>query len=503
MAIKTRAHPLPLPGSELLRMKEYLAPEYGSEIWTEGEKRILVVRVPHAEPDIVRDIPEAVDYLSPGDVQGLSQALLVGSERVHAVPPQPFADLMGDRVRYDIEQAKSLRSRMTSGHLLYKAPDDPRKLARLAFRIAKAHVRDLDDADLSRIAEEVGPHLKEPRYEAARAVYLIADQDDVRIDAELFLEDIKERWSEEETRHQLAAQIVAREQAEKTKALAEQARAAAEAAQVAAKAQAIADRQAIAEVQRRPQVAYAPLKSVDSGPWEASEPAARPTASRASPDRARMYAWVDSLPASHRAESPRGPAAPAQPMHAPVTAAVYPEAVFATPPLASHESSVAAPAPVQVAPPAVVAQVPTLATAPIAPAAHGLPAPPAAPAAPPEPAGPVAVAVPPSPIVSAEAEALGKSLRSVGYDVLMAPEVPGHAIDVAAEREDGYPQRVIARILPRLTDADAQALLAAAKELGADLAIAVAEAADPEARKRIVATKVRFLAPADLANLAL
>ncbi|MHB8633979.1 MAG: hypothetical protein ACYDBQ_08455 [Thermoplasmatota archaeon] len=109
----------------------------------------------------------------------------------------------------------------------------------------------------------------------------------------------------------------------------------------------------------------------------------------------------------------------------------------------------------------------------------------------------------PTPAVPSGVEALRTGLESAGYAVLVHPEVPGHVLDLAAERPQGYPQRVIARVADRLTLAAAQELLATSRDLDVDLALAVAAEADPEAQKRLIATKAKWVTPAEVGNLHL
>ncbi|MHB1260821.1 MAG: hypothetical protein ACYC2H_03810 [Thermoplasmatota archaeon] len=215
MAAARRVSALPLPQAELDKLRSTLSPHYGGQVWEGAGARILVVRVPRAEPDIVNDIEEAVEYLSPSDTQDLTAALLVGQERTHAVPVQPFADLMARRVQGDHDQCQDLRRRIPSdtGHLVYRHPADPRKVARLAVRIPRASVQDLGDEDFARWATDLGPALNSGKFAGVRAVYLIAGKDDIRLDGDLFFQDLKARVAEEQERRSMATQLVAKQAA--------------------------------------------------------------------------------------------------------------------------------------------------------------------------------------------------------------------------------------------------------------------------------------------------
>lgn len=100
-------------------------------------------------------------------------------------------------------------------------------------------------------------------------------------------------------------------------------------------------------------------------------------------------------------------------------------------------------------------------------------------------------------------DALATRLADAGYELRMRPQVPGHKVDVAAERPDGYPQRVIGVTTDRLRGPHAQELLRTARALDVDIAIVVAEAAEPEAQRLIVATKVKWMRPRELEQLRL
>lgn len=215
MASTRRVSALPLPQAELDKLRSSLAPHYGGQVWEGAGARILVVRVPRGEPDIVNDIEEAVEYLSPADTQDLTAALLVGQERTHAVPTQPFADLMARRVQGDHDQCQELRRKIASdtGHLVYRHPADPRKVLRLAIRIPHDTVQGLGDADFARWATDLGPSLQAGKFSGVRAVYLIARKDDVRLDGDLFFQDLRERVQEEQERHSMAARLVAKQAA--------------------------------------------------------------------------------------------------------------------------------------------------------------------------------------------------------------------------------------------------------------------------------------------------
>lgn len=359
MPTTRRTSTLPMPGAELERLKSTLSRTYGAQAWDGAGERILVVRVPRGEPDVVNDLEAAVEHVAPADVEGITAALMIGDDKTLAVPVHPFTELMAQRVRFDHEQCTQLRTRLAPGaHLTYRAPGDPRKVLRLGLRVGHRSVQDVDDADLEHWSDTLGADLDAGRLNGTRAVYLVADQDEVRLDATLFFQDLRKHAADARARREMAAQVAARQGPPKPK------------------------------VER---VAYAPLRTIEE------EPASTPTAS--------------------------GPGA-GQP----------------------------------------AAPVPDL----------GLPA-----------------ALP----------TLEARLKELGFDTMLRP--PGHAIDLAAERPDGDLQRVVAWTPERLTPDLATEALRTTRKLDVDLALVVCEDAEPEGRKRLIATKVRWIHPKDLAQLDL
>ncbi len=98
---------------------------------------------------------------------------------------------------------------------------------------------------------------------------------------------------------------------------------------------------------------------------------------------------------------------------------------------------------------------------------------------------------------------IAEHLMDCGFDVLVRPETPGARIDLAAERPEGNPQRIVLRLEDKLTVAAANKGLELARTLDVDQVVVVAEHADPEAERRLLATKVQWLTPTDLAKARL
>lgn len=348
-----RTSAVPIPSQELERLRTTLSPHYGGQVWEGAGHRILVVRVPRPEPDLIQDIEAAIDYLDPDDVHDLSAALLVGDAKTHAVPTQPFHDLMQQRVAFDQQQATELRKRLAPGsHWLYRAPGDARRIVRLALRLHQATVEQATDDDWASWSEILGADLQSGKLAGVRAVYVVADNDYARLDADAFLHDLRRLAGERRERQAMAQQL--------------------------------------ANKQAKPPATVAGTTQASGGPGPEAQAPAR----------------LEGIPASETGADPSA------------------------------------------------------------------------------------------------LQQLREALEASGFDVLLHPKTR-HRIDLAAERAQGDVQRVIVRIAPHATLDLVQDLLEAARAVEADAALAVAPTIDVAARKRLIATKARWLRPEDLGQLAL
>ncbi len=97
--------------------------------------------------------------------------------------------------------------------------------------------------------------------------------------------------------------------------------------------------------------------------------------------------------------------------------------------------------------------------------------------------------------------ALEARLQQLGYVVRLKPsaKVP---VDLAAERK-AAPHRVVAFLAPLLDGDTAQAALEATRALQADLGLVVARQVDKEGERKLVATRVRAIAPDAISTLHL
>lgn len=98
---------------------------------------------------------------------------------------------------------------------------------------------------------------------------------------------------------------------------------------------------------------------------------------------------------------------------------------------------------------------------------------------------------------------LRRRLMEEGYELRVHPSIPGHSIDVAAERASGAPERVLAWSASVLDKYTAERALAATRDLGAEVGIIVAPKADADGQRILVATRIRWVTPDRIEELHL
>ncbi len=517
MAIQ-RAAPLPIPTEEAARLRGSLAKEYGAEVWEGPERRVLLIRVPRAEPDPVNDVEAAVEHLQPADVEDLTHCLLMGDQRVAQVYVRPLQDLMRERLAFDARQADHWRQELPGqlSHSLFQAADDPRRRWRLAIRLPVASVAEVEEEHFDDLVEGIGPLLDTPRFKQLVAVYFIAANDHLRLQANVFLKEMKDKWVSEERLRRKAEEERKAEETTRSRAAAERRRQEEE-------------RIALLREVDRKMARYQAEKAV-GGPLPATDPTT-PGRAGAGPIRDLLAESETTLTArdSDRARHPRGPWTVTE-VEQPEIPHNSAEALLAR---AAAESADVAKALFRDAPPrdatkydtdAVVAELVdkpkgladrldalrarvdnALEQAPTRSTSRDVPT---------RTSAPRRAHVPTrrtervrEPLGGRENDVgrgdpktrLRRRLEASGYDVLDAPTIPGHHVDLAAERPDGDPQRVVARVVAKLDVSTAKQLLKTARELDVDLVLCVAEHQDAEARRILVATKVKLASPGDIA----
>lgn len=106
-------------------------------------------------------------------------------------------------------------------------------------------------------------------------------------------------------------------------------------------------------------------------------------------------------------------------------------------------------------------------------------------------------------ILEAATQQVDDLLQSRGFDVLRNVAHGDHQFSVAAERNSGYPRRILVRTLGRFTKVEAHECLRIVRDLEADLLLVINENPDDEALRRTVATKVKVLTPREVSHLRL
>ena len=440
-------HSAVLPAQELATLRTELAPQYGARVVDEGDRKILLIRVPRKEPDPVNDVESAVDYLDPRDVQDITHCLLLGDQSVAQVYAGPLRDLMADRRVFDKQQVTEWRERLPGAltHQLYRSPADPRRRWRLAVRIPCASVKELEETHLEELADVIGSQLEGARFRELAAVYLIASQDDVRMEPDHFVQELVKTWKDEERRRRVEDERRSREEADRRRQETER-------------------RALLRDLDSRfkEKIARAPMRSRPETPMRR---AASPAADLPMQTPRRVARAEEVLERLGDSDAPTG--APLLAMDADVDVRPRPEGALGLDAIGEeldrHDATVDR----------LQRKVDGLTRR-----AHE---------------------VRPGESVT---KALTRKLNLLGFDVIETPDTP-YAIDLAAERADAAPHRIVFHVTARIDAAAADELLRMARELKVDHVFGVADHIDDGAKQRLVASKVTWFRPRDLGSLRL
>ncbi len=479
------ARALPVPGDELQTIRDGLDRQYGADVWEGEGRRVLIIRVPRDEPDPVNDVEEAVEYVRPELLVDITHCLLVGAKAAQ-VYVRPMQDLMAERIALDARICEAMRAQLPQGlsHMTFQSPEDPRRRWRLAVRIPVPRIAEMSEHHLEDLAEGIGPQLATPRFKQLAAVYLITGQDHVRLEPAIFLPEMQEKWEDEERRQRAHLAIAAKLQEEKQQRDAERQR---------------LMQEMESRLERVPSTPAEPVREVEplfeaestfitpSGPWttkaediiEMGDSAATSPAAPSPATRPTAPAPVGDAPsmATIEGEAQRHIERRNDINHRLETLRARVDQAIGVAPATPKTRSGRIRRPID---PDFLADAPAKDAGFVA-----------------EPEAPRKVDARKDP-----KGALRQRLISAGFEVLETPDIPGHIIDLAAERPRGDPQRVVARFAERLDPTTAKELLKTARELEVDMVLCVTEHPEPEGQRLLVATKVKAMRPADVGRLA-
>ncbi len=562
---------IPISRDQLEAYRYELARDHGAVVWEHGHTRILLVRVPKDAPDIVNDVEAAVEAISPGDVDNIDSAILMGDRVDHVVPVQPFRDLMADRVAFDKAQCRAIRQDLGgggggkgtglgttigrqgddgfgSGHAwcyrAFRARGDARRNLRLAVFAPVDRLAELDDGALDTMAKMLGPDAEAGRFVDISCVYLVSRGDDVRMRADEFLEQVLGRWqsaaflAREAEERQRIQRIKASERRNLLKdletrhGLRRQTAGAALGAGLTGSQGALYGLAGSAAGGLGAQAGFSPGAAAQEGPpgSRVGHETVRPThLSRAErdPDWEREARDIDRIIGGEaRSRAAAAPILGNVDRTAAKGASQQPGMRYVDPEAEERARRFAAQPGYE---PAMLGG--EAATRGITPSGH-------MPGAERDAGSVVARAqdmeasrLPPRPLAQADTTVVTRGahqatagvagqatstmlpspgrarllerLEEAGYDLLENPNVPGHHVEVAAERPEGFPERLIA-ILPMRLDAGlADSFVATANALDADLGLVVCDEADADAQDRLLATKVKWVPSRDLGHLRL
>lgn len=202
MSPMLRGEALPLPAKEMASLRADLDREYGDSVVPTTSGPLYIIRVPHGEPDFLRDLEAAVDVLPYRDLRGYRAVLLIGDRAHMGVSIDMLRSLLEARERSQSDWLQRLRGQLAVGDFhLGRVPTDPQRRLRAVFHVEVDSVTQLEEADFNRLAEML-PDVKAaaPGQVRPAFAYLLARDDHVQLDGGPFFTDLERRRRRREER---------------------------------------------------------------------------------------------------------------------------------------------------------------------------------------------------------------------------------------------------------------------------------------------------------------
>lgn len=181
---------LPLPEETIQSLRAELTDHRGAVETADGSET-LVIRSPRDSPDIVADIEDAVVYLDADDALA-DTVLLAGGSSVTKVDPKVLRRKLDDREDEDAKLVEQVRPLLEDPYdwTLFRG-GTRRDILRAAVQVPHLSATDLAGEDLPALKRNLAPLNGTPKGRELDVVYVLGDDDHVRLDAERFFGDLR------------------------------------------------------------------------------------------------------------------------------------------------------------------------------------------------------------------------------------------------------------------------------------------------------------------------
>lgn len=187
---------LPLPEETVQQVRAELADHRGA-VRSGDEGDVLVIRSPRDAPDIVADIEDAVVYLDADDALA-GTVLLAGASSVTKVDPKVLRRKLDARGSEDAKLVDQVRPLLEEEYdwTLFRG-GTRRDILRAAVRVPRRSASDLTGEDLTPLKLNMAPLRETPKGRDLDVVYVLGDEDHVRLDAKRFFDDLRDATEQE------------------------------------------------------------------------------------------------------------------------------------------------------------------------------------------------------------------------------------------------------------------------------------------------------------------
>jgi hypothetical protein len=185
----------PIPSTELAGLRDSLERSFGHNSVSTPSGPLLVVRVPVPQPDLIRDLEAAADHLPPLDLQGYRGAVLIGDQAQLGVSIDMLRSLLSTRMEAEIRWLEQRRSELAPWDFtVARLPSDAHRRLRVILHVDRKQVSGMMEKDFDHLAGLL-PQIRSrcPGGCTPAFVYLVAQEDHVRIEGERFFGELEAR----------------------------------------------------------------------------------------------------------------------------------------------------------------------------------------------------------------------------------------------------------------------------------------------------------------------
>ncbi|MGQ0537117.1 MAG: hypothetical protein ACT4PT_13720 [Methanobacteriota archaeon] len=173
----------PVPPARIKEALRDLAKPHRAKVMEIEDRRCMVVRAEKELPDPFTDVERASHFLCHASLDGVSDVFVASERKILRIDPRVVAQQVSYRVRENAQIAAELRQIMAREHGAHSFHHPITNAKCVGVRVPRLRAEGTLPADAATLVEKLG----EPEVRVAEGIYVIADEDHLRLSSDEFL----------------------------------------------------------------------------------------------------------------------------------------------------------------------------------------------------------------------------------------------------------------------------------------------------------------------------